>query len=184
MHSLFVVFLNPNSQSILATTGSFHSTLPCRRTYHKRSPLPGQTLSRLCKCDALIYTSCDMPLHTSSLCSWVDVDTRGSVPAVPGYPTPNRIWYRIPSAPAAADILRVTADVAASFRKCSCLVVRKRDVVPNFSNAHPLAANETSFVPTVVSVFTWFAVGRYNSGTDRLNTFQAVLASSPGERSH
>lgn len=40
-------------------------------------------------------------------------------------------------------------------------------------------ANETAFVPTMVGVFTWFAVGRYNSGTDLLNTFQAVLGSNP-----
>lgn len=43
-----------------------------------------------------------------------------------------------------------------------------------------IAANETAFVPTVVGVFTWFAVGRYNSGNDLLNTFQAVLGSDPG----
>jgi len=45
----------------------------------------------------------------------------------------------------------------------------------------PAAANETTFTPTVVGVFTWFAVGRYSAGVDRLNTFQAVIASHPGE---
>lgn len=40
-----------------------------------------------------------------------------------------------------------------------------------------VAALNPAFVPTTVFVFTWFAVGRYNAKNDRLNTFQAALAS-------
>ena len=39
------------------------------------------------------------------------------------------------------------------------------------------AASNPTFVATTVFVFTWFAVGRYNAKNDRLNTFQAALAS-------
>ena len=42
------------------------------------------------------------------------------------------------------------------------------------------AALDAAFVPAAVAVFTWFAVGRFDHGTDLLNTFQAVLASWTG----
>lgn len=63
------------------------------------------------------------------------------------------VYWRMPSPPAPTDVARIAADVAASF---------------------PL---ELAFSPTTVAVFTWFAVGRYNTRSDLLNTFQAVLAS-------
>ena len=52
-------------------------------------------------------------------CSWVDVDTRGSVPPIAGQPTPNTIWYRIPATPSAADVNRMTVDVAVAFREAA-----------------------------------------------------------------
>lgn len=60
----------------------------------------------------------------------------------------------------------------------SCLDVESSDMhyCPCYT-----AADELPFVPTVVGVFTWFAVGRYEYASDLLNTFQAVLASSPRE---
>lgn len=107
--------------------------------------------------------------------SWVDVDTRGSVATVAGYPTTNRIWYRSPATPLTADVQRMTADVAASFREL-CQEGRVTCIVA-VQHLDTAAASSPAFVPTFVSVFTWFAVGRYNSGADLLNTFQVVLAS-------
>lgn len=90
-------------------------------------------------------------------CSWVDVDTRGTVAPIAGQPAPNTLYWRMKAPPAQADVTRIAADVASSF------------------------PNELVFVPTTVAVFTWFAVGRFSSGVDLLNTFQAVLGSDGGE---
>jgi alpha-tectorin len=90
---------------------------------------------------------------------WADVDTRATsgVGSVPGLPPLNRVYYRVPAVPLAGDVARMAYDVA---------------------NAFP---TEPPFTATVVGVFTWFAVGRYNSKTDGLNTFQAAIASDPRE---
>ena len=50
--------------------------------------------------------------------SWVDVDMTGTVAEVAGYPTTNRVWFRAAAAPLAADVQRMTADVASAFRQC------------------------------------------------------------------
>lgn len=106
---------------------------------------------------------------------------RGTVAAVAGYPTTNRVWYRTPATPFAADVQRMTADVAASFRELALRVMcTDREAtcaaMPLLSSC-PAAASSPAFIATAVSVFTWFAVGRYNAGNDLLDTFQAVLAS-------
>ena len=86
---------------------------------------------------------------------WVDVDTRGAgAPAVSGAPAPNTLYRRLTAAPSAADVARVSADVQASF------------------------PGEPPFVPTLLGVFTWFAVGRYDARIDALNTFQVTIAAS------
>ena len=66
------------------------------------------------------YISLSFPIPNAEVVApfWVDVDLRGSVSDVPGLPTLNRIWYRSPSTPRAADVARMTADVAATFREC------------------------------------------------------------------
>lgn len=90
---------------------------------------------------------------------WVDVDTRGAAGTIPGFPDPNTIYYRTSSSPSANDSARMAADVAAAFPA------------------------EAAFVPTLFVAVTWFAVGRYNSKVDALNTFQAALASDAAGRS-
>lgn len=81
------------------------------------------------------------------------MDTRATVAAIPGYSTPpNRVYYRIPASPLADDVARIQADVSGTF------------------------PTDAPFSPTVVAVFTWFAVGRYASRSDYLNTFQATIA--------
>lgn len=57
-----------------------------------------------------------MYAFSSLLCSWVDVDTRGAVAAIPGFAAlPNRVHYRIPGTPLAADVARIRADIVATF---------------------------------------------------------------------
>jgi hypothetical protein len=106
------------------------------------------------------YTALPFPINGSFAVIapfWADVDTRAAVTAIPGFPTPNRIYYRMPAVPLGTDVVRMSNEVANSF------------------------PTELPFTPTVVAVFTWFAVGRYASRSDYLNTFQAVLASDPRE---
>jgi hypothetical protein len=90
---------------------------------------------------------------------WTDSDTRGSVAAVSGQPTPNTLWYRMSASPSASLIARVTSDVASAF------------------------PDETVYTPTMVAVFTYFAVGYYNTQRDKLNTFQVVISSDGLSRS-
>lgn len=59
----------------------------------------------------------NLSLSAWRLGSWVDVDLTGTVALVTGYPTTNRVWYRAAATPLAADVQRMTADVAASFRE-------------------------------------------------------------------
>ena len=85
------------------------------------------------------------------------MDTRGAgAPAVSGAPAPNTLYRRLTASPSAADAARVSADVQASF------------------------PGEPPFVPTLLGVFTWFAVGRYDSRVDALSTFQVALAAEAG----
>lgn len=76
-------------------------------------------------------------------------------PALPGYSNavPNSIYYRVTTTPSASDAARIAADVA------------------TLPNEYP------EFSPSFVAVVTWFAVGSYASGTETLNTYQAVFAS-------
>lgn len=114
--------------------------------------------------------------------SWVDVDTTGTVAAITGYPTTNRAWYRVPAAPSAIDVARMASDVSNTYRKSTFV----RDA--HFENraqliwdpiAHrPSTASERPFNATMLGIFTWFAVGRYQKKNDLLNTFQAVIASN------
>jgi alpha-tectorin len=89
---------------------------------------------------------------------WTDVQTTGSVASIPGYPLPNNIYYRF-TTPLAADVARMTAEVASAF------------------------PSEPLFTPTILAVITYFAIGRYSTLTDFLDTFQAVLASDGVGRS-
>jgi hypothetical protein len=90
---------------------------------------------------------------------WADADSRGSVAGIAGQPSLNTLWYRIPASPSASDIARMRSDVASAF------------------------PSETVFNPSMIAVFTYFAVGYYNSQVDKLNTFQAILASDGVSRS-
>ena len=90
---------------------------------------------------------------------WTDADLRGAVSGIPGQPTPNTLWYRISASPSADVISRVRSDVASAF------------------------PDEPVFNPTMVAVFTYFAVGYYNTISDKLNTFQAVLSADGESRS-
>ena len=49
--------------------------------------------------------------------SWVDVDTRGSVPSINGYPKTNTVYYRIPQTPSSIDVSRMSSDVSLAFRE-------------------------------------------------------------------
>lgn len=52
----------------------------------------------------------------ATLCSWVDVDTRGYVAPIAGYSAlPNTVYYRIPRTPQAADVVRIQSDVNSTF---------------------------------------------------------------------
>lgn len=98
--------------------------------------------------------------HPSSCppCSWADVDTRPVVPGAGGFATFNDLYYRAPATPSAADAARMKADVASSL------------------------PDEPPFNPSMMAVFTWFAVGRYNLKVDLLSTFQVAIASDAGEQ--
>jgi hypothetical protein len=116
------------------------------------------------------YQSPGFPTSSLSapvIAPWLaDGNTLASVPAIAGYSNaqPNNVYMRVSSA--AADIARMSSDVATAF--------------PSLSPA---------FAPSSVAVVTWFAVGYYASGAspnaaaDKLNTFQATLASDGSGRS-
>ena len=88
----------------------------------------------------------------------VDVDTRGGVyGSIAGYPSTNKVYYRLSAPPSAADVARMASDVATSF---------------------PL---EPQFTATMITVVTWFAVGYYSSRVTKLNTFQVAIANDAGE---
>ena len=109
------------------------------------------------------YLSVAFPLSGYNVIApfWVDVDTRGGAGTIAGFPDPNCIYYRTSSSPSISgnDTARMAADVAAAF------------------------PGEPTFTATLFMAVTWFAVGRYNSKVDALNTFQAVLASDGAGRS-
>jgi alpha-tectorin len=105
------------------------------------------------------YTPSAFPIAGKNVIAvfWTDVMTTGVVSAIPGYPAPNNIYYRF--AFNATDAARMTAEVASSF------------------------PSELPFDPRSIAVITWFAVGRYSTKTDNLDTFQIVIASDGAGRS-
>ena len=93
---------------------------------------------------------------------WVDVCTTATISAIAGYATlPNNVFYRVSTAPSAADRARFASYVATNLP------------------AEPV------FAPVIVSVVTWFAVGYYSAGSegvDMLDTFQMALGADASGR--
>lgn len=129
---------------------------------------------------------------------------RAAVPAISGYPTPNRVWCKSSEGKRAASLRKRNAFLVTQTASLRARAALTREESPQMSPLHfvsgvmgapeacsvvaasprschfLLAADELPFVPSVVAVITWFAVGRYSAKNDLLNTFQAVLASDPG----
>ncbi|CAF1120774.1 unnamed protein product [Adineta steineri] len=83
---------------------------------------------------------------------WADIDTRGAVSGIG-----NKVYYHIYTDVSLTD---TTTEV---FTKASGYV---RSFFPQ----------QRPFEPTMVITGTWYRVGAYSGKTDRLNTFQIVLA--------
>lgn len=100
------------------------------------------------------YTALQFPISGFPVVApfWADVDTRGGTVSTPAG-LGNQVYWRMPTTPNSADVIRMASDVATTF------------------------PSEPPFTATVLFVVTWYAVGYFAVHNDKLNTFQVALAS-------